>query len=113
MAKPPLRTISLDAYTVEIDGQTFHPHQEEWVQVYPSLSVHETAQLTGLARDRSETPGWYGGATSVLAPMIAGWNVTDHKGEPLPPPSEGTIRQLDVGLIGWLFDQIAPAPADA
>lgn len=113
MAKPPLRTVSLDTYAIVIDGETYHPHEGESVQVYPTLSAHERNVLTSLARDRSTTAGWYGGAMSVLSGVLVSWNVTDREGKVLPAPDSGSLSRLDATLIDWLFDQFAPKVEDA
>src|SRR5690242_8860525 len=49
--KPPLKTerITCDDFSVEVDGDTYHPHQDEWVEILPIRRLDELKNLMELA----------------------------------------------------------------
>lgn len=108
MSKPASVRVPSDDLVVEIGGQSFRTHENEWVEVLPQISVRELQQMQQLNRLHVEIDalaGEDGGEDAVLALLdstyaevcqtlatrIIDWTWTDDAGRPLPKP-DGTAE---------------------
>ena len=106
MSKPASVRVPSDDFVVEIGGESFRTHENEWVEVLPQISVRELQQMQQLNRLHVEIDalaGEDGGEDAVLALLdatyaevcqtlavrIVDWTWTDDAGRPLPKP-DGT-----------------------
>lgn len=102
MAKPPIRRDCSD-FVVTVDGQEFHPHEGEWVEMSRSMTVKELRAFHRFQQFVTDMQASEGDSdqnermmraldedfetlTAGLATRIRGWNWTDNFGEPLPQP---------------------------
>lgn len=126
--KPPEREIKLDAYTVEVDGETYYPHEGESIWLEPLDSVDQALEIAELSRFKLQLEAIQGDADAdisavrimndVLADIAAflarhavRWTVTDARGNPLPQPdgTPETTKRLGKGLLLWLFGYLSRA----
>ena len=108
MSKPASVRVPSDDFVVEIGGESFRTHENEWVEVLPQMSVHDWQQMQRLNRLHVEIDalaGEDGGEDAVLALVdgacadlcqtlaarIIDWTWTDDAGRPLPKP-DGTAE---------------------
>ena len=115
--KPPLRTIPSDELTLVIDGETYHPHEGEWIKVRPKLSVvafTNALRLYGLTsggttfdlKDSLAVAELYDKSVSEVGRAIVEWNWTDDEGKPLGPPSPKVIESLNQQEFWWLLASV-------
>lgn len=121
MAKPSARRVPSDDYEVEADGITYRPHEGEWVEVMPGITVGERMAYVGLARlgvtiqaaagERDEyarlteaAERYYEMVCASLARRVVAWNWTDQFGVPLPPPRDNpdVFRLIDETELNYL-----------
>lgn len=103
MSKPASVRVPSDDFVVEIGGESFRTHENEWVEVLPQRSVRELQQMQRLDRLQVEIDalaGEDGGENAVLALLdatyadvcqtlatrIIDWTWTDDAGRSLPKP---------------------------
>ena len=105
MAKPIARRVPSDDCAVTHAGEVFYPHEGEWVEMLPGISVGDLAALKSLAQlemrraalDGDEDEGAQtidmlleavATARTVVTPRLTAWSWTDIRGAPLPCPAD-------------------------
>ena len=125
MSKPKPVRVPSDDCSIVVAGETYYPHEGEWVEVIPTLSVggfralrelreagtrmlaaagepDEDEQQLTIADDAFTT------LCAALAPRIVDWSWTDDAGRPLPKP-DGRPEFLVVlrpEELGWLLGAV-------
>lgn len=122
MAKPQPIRIPSDDCAVTIGGEKYHPHEGEWVEMIPGLTVgalHGMRVLQEMVPQLQAAEGepgeqarvvalmdtGYAEICSFLAARLFGWNWTDLSGRPLPAP-DGTpsaLQALSAEEVNWLL----------
>jgi hypothetical protein len=104
MAKPAPRRIPSDDCAVVVDGTTYYPHEDEWVEFVGTLTVGDLMALAQLERFGVELQAAEGDADQGiqtvrimdryfrqvcdgLARRVTAWSWTDDLGRPLPDPA--------------------------
>lgn len=110
MSKPGAERFPSDDFTVIVNGATYHPHEGEWVELFPDQSVAEILSHNALTRLGAKLKTVQGDpdeqvqvATAIsehfdtvchqLAARVMAWTWTDRRGNPLPQP-DGTIGPI-------------------
>ncbi len=112
MAKPrPRRGGSADCVII-VDGEAYHPHEDEWIEVLSGVSVGElqaTEHIRRLGVEIQALQGepdeqerlmalldpHYEELTTRLAERITAWSWTDDLGRPLGDPTDpATLKKL-------------------
>lgn len=129
LIKPPVKTerVSLDDFEVEVDGESYHPHLNEWVDVLPVRRLSELKNLMELANfqatDEDGKPlsiidpllmKQYDGLCRYLSDSIRKWNLTDDEGEDYPQPYRrpDVIATLSVEEINYLVSKLIGGRTD-
>lgn len=104
----PVKRISGDDYTVVLDGETYYPHADEWVELRTTQTIEDFAlitQLSGAAGDDlTATLATMRTVRDALARRIIACEWTDVRGDLLPsPPTAADLDRLDLNEIAWLF----------
>lgn len=121
MRKPPIKRIAADTCAVTIEGETYYPHEGEWVELYTGRTVGEersAAKMAILASQFSATDdpqeiagigeeinACYDDLSALLCSRLVAWSWTDDRDNPLPQP-DGTpavLQYLRAEEIGWLL----------
>ena len=130
--RPPTKRIACDECPVIVDGQTYYPHEGQWVEVVPVGSMREMFVMGDYSRlvvdiaaaedDPDLAPEMNQRATQmnqavlqVLADRIVNWNLTDAYGRELPKPN-GTPQAIDrisQSEMWWLLSAIRTGGASA
>lgn len=114
------KRVPSDECTVAVDGQTYHPHRDQWVELYAIQAVGEQLAASAMAQhgaainaattdeDRTAAAAAadasFDELCSYLADRIVAWTWTDLRGRPLPDPgSPATYRRLQSDEITWLM----------
>lgn len=123
MSKPlPVRFPS-DDFTVTVNGEVYHPHEGEWVELFPDQTVQEILATTSLGKygakmraakgdedEQFQVMSAMGEQYSIVCTQLAGrimdWTWTDRRGEPLPKPdgTAGPISRLSDPEIAYLLN---------
>jgi len=123
--KPPIKPVDSGTYTVEIDGETYHPHSDETVtfrsrgnieHMMLSMRLYGLSSLENTEAVKSmEEGGVFDQVIEHLSSNISAWTWTDDNGDLyLSPPDVKTIRSLEFTEIGWLLsNQGATKPAES
>lgn len=131
--KPPLRRVPSDDFVfVDTDGQHYHTHEGESVDLVPGAPValfksyrrfrQLSIQLDALEGEPDEggqriellDPA-YDEVVTLLAQRLQGWTWTDIVGEPLPSPhgAPEVLRTLDAQELNYLLQvTLGNAPAE-
>lgn len=122
--KPPIKAekISLDDFTTEVDGQEYHPHEGEYVEVIPIRQLSSLKNLMRLAQFNAEEFNLgdpkildqYDGLTKYLSDVIFDWNLTDDGGDNLPRPFKNPeiIEKLSLEEINYLVAKLIGGRTD-
>jgi len=125
--KPPIKAerISLDDFEVEVDGETYHPHLGEWIEIIPIRRLSELKNLMELASYQpleGETPSFtdprlmkqYDGICNYLCATIYRWNMTDEEGTEYPQPyhQQRAIELLPLEEINYITAKIIGGRTD-
>lgn len=122
MAKPQPKQIPSDTCKVTIAGETYYPHEGEWIEVLPSPNTLREQQafvrFSIAARNLAATEGDddqvdhtgeylerdFGTLLEVVARRVISWNWTDMRGRPLPQLDGKTdlLRDLSDQEVYWL-----------
>lgn len=120
MAKPQPTRIPSDDCAVLIDGETYHPHEGEWVEMFRGQSVAEMEPLNALLRLQPQMEAArddpaamaevmprmeeaFRAVSELLAERITGWSWTDMRGRALDnPPTAEALRRLDTQELNYL-----------
>lgn len=122
MAKPLPQRFPSDDFEIVVDGETYHPHEGEWVEMFTDISVDDMLAGEGLARIGLEMEAARGDKDEVLrvaqlanehfeviiiglADRLVDWTWTDRRGNPLPKP-DGTpdlLRRLTNEEVAYLM----------
>ena len=100
--KPPLapRRVMADDITVEVGGETYHPHAGEYVEFKgrPSVGLYlKVAQL-------GESPE----ALMLLVENLHAWTLTDDGGNEYPnPPALDSLLRMPGEELGWLLKNVS------
>ncbi|MDE2766639.1 MAG: hypothetical protein OXI70_00930, partial [Chloroflexota bacterium] len=74
MSKPASVRVPSDDFVVEIGGESFRTHENEWVEVLPQMSVRDWQQMQRLNRLHVEIDALAGGGGGGGGPPPpAGW----------------------------------------
>lgn len=123
MAKPRVTRVPSDTCVVTINGEVYHPHEGEWIDVIPAPQTVAERQamvrlqiagkkLRAASGDEDEQEqvdafleGDFGMALRIAAKRIVAWNWTDMRGEQLPQPdgNAAVLRELSDEELGWLI----------
>lgn len=122
MSKPEPTRFETDDFTVVVDGQTYHPHAGEWVELFPSQSVAEvlaTGKLAKLGAELEAAKGDPDESRQVMAAIsehfdmvcahladrVVAWSWTNRRGDPLPQPdgTSGPIARLTNEELNYLL----------
>lgn len=114
--KIPPRRVYADDLTIIQDGEEYHPHAGEWVDVRGSTSLASMRLITRVqhlqgmgsedmtAEDIQELDEAIVSLTQYVSGLIAGWNWTDDEGNKYPsPPTAEIIEHLRVEEMWWLM----------
>ena len=123
MAKPKAKRVPSDDCVVSSDGETYYPHEGEWVEIRPVTSIAEIRALDGLRRLKVEFDAakgeqdegmrivaimdkHFGAVCEALARRLTAWNWTDDNDQPMPQPASQpkVIEQLKADEIMWLVN---------
>ena len=117
LTRPPAVTVPSDDYEIEVDGETYHPHRGEQVEVLIGATVgdfahqrsldelrvkldaiggeaeeDEDAELQRLIAERVERTvlidDSYGQTVEFVRDRIVAWTWTDRRGKALPQPAD-------------------------
>jgi hypothetical protein len=118
VSKPAPQRIPSDDCALEIGGETFHPHEGEWVELLPVRLVGDAkllVKIIAVAGDLEALQGDSAGITARMAehfdegvafvrPRLVAWNWTDLRGVPLAQPREdpGVLHQLAAEELWYL-----------
>lgn len=103
MSKPQPRRVPSDDCAVVIDGDTYYPHEGEWVELVGSTTVGDFMALANLERVSVELDaargepdealqmlramdGYFSQVCDGLARRVTAWTWTDDQSQPLPNP---------------------------
>lgn len=123
MSKPTAVRMASDDCEVTTNGETYHPHEGEWIEVMPGGTVEDQRLQSELTRAKDDLAACEGdedetekviafldkvnaGLCARAAEYLLAWSWTDDRGRPLPQP-DGTpeifyaLRQEEVVYI-WL-----------
>lgn len=122
MAKPKARRVPSDDCQVTIGGETYTPHEGEWVELLEGQTVAEISAarefldlqskfdaLQGEDDENRKVTALLDNAftrlCSALAQRITAWSWTDDAGRPLPPPdgSPEPIKNLRTEEVYYLL----------
>lgn len=122
MAKPLPQRFPSDDFEVIVDGETYHPHEGEWVEIFTDISVDDMLSGEALARIGMEMEAAKGDKDEVLrvaqlanehfevicvglADRLVDWTWTDRRGNPLPKPdgSPDLLRRLTNAEVAYLM----------
>lgn len=123
MSKPLPERFDCDDFSVAVNGETYHPHEGEWVELFPDQTVQEILATTSLGKfgaklkaakgdedEQFQVLSAMGEQYSIVCEQLAGrimdWNWTDRRGAPLPKP-DGTavpISRLSDAEIAYLLN---------
>lgn len=108
--KPPLtpRRVFAADLTVEVGGETYRPHEDEFVEFKgrPSVGLFVTFAQLG---DSPE-------AIELLLEYLVAWNWTDDEGRAyVSPPTRESLLRLPPEELTWLLTHVAsePTPEEA
>lgn len=129
MSKIPPRRVSADSLVIKSGGESYRPHEGEYVEVAggPSWSfMRDAAELTRLentpfnqmtAEESRGLVAIIDRIVTFLASRIVGWDWTDNQGQPLPAPTAEVLGELEQVEVQWLVQVliggVAPAEAEA
>jgi hypothetical protein len=122
VAKPQPKQIPSDTCAVRIGGETYYPHEGEWIEVLPSPNtLRETQAFVRFgiaARNLEATEGDddqvdqtdkyleqdFGVLLEIVAKRVIAWNWTDMRGRPLPQldAKADLLRDLSDQEVYWL-----------
>lgn len=123
MSKPVPKRIPSDDCVITVDGISYYPHADEWVEIFPIQSVREIRLVASMARlgidvqsaqddlvnsgDNNDTTNVTAQARlaaladaqlsalcEILAERVIAWNWTDLRGLPYAQP-DGTAAQIE------------------
>jgi len=122
VSKPQPKRLPSDDCKVIQGGETYYPHEGEWVEVLPGVTVDGVRQLHTLhelapkllaaqgeadeqARILALMDGAFSEVARFLAPRLTAWNWTDDLGRPLPLPdgTPGPLGCLRQEELFWLI----------
>lgn len=122
MAKIPAKRVPSDDFTVTVEGVEYHPHEGEWVEIRPTMSVKSMKRINQLMAmqyaadsidgDEDEKnirmielmTGYFDDITEAIETRVIGWNWTDNDGEPMPQPSApGWIDVISIDEMMYLL----------
>jgi hypothetical protein len=122
VAKPKPQRFPSDDFEVTVEGETYHPHEGEWVEIFTDISVDDMLSGEALARIGLEMEAAKGDKDEVLrvaqlanehfdvicvglADRLVDWNWTDRRGNPLPKPdgSPDLLRRLTNAEVAYLM----------
>lgn len=122
MAKPKLvRIVSDDCAITAPDGAVYHPHEGEWVELFPIPSIGELQAFESMRRLGVEMEAVKGEPDeaarvaalldphfeqlcTLLAVRLVDWDWTDDAGRPLPKPTTATLKLLRSEELYWLLN---------
>ena len=123
MSKVPARRYQSDDLTIASGGETYHPHEGEWVEMRGGPSwdfMRQAAVITQLesrpfnvmtSEESQDMTRALGSVTAFLASRLVAWSWTDMDGKPLSEPTAEVIGTLDQQEVLWLIQTlIAGAP---
>lgn len=110
MSKPVPERFDSGDFTVVVNGETYYPHEGEWVELFPDQTVAEVLAQAGMAKLASQIKSAEGDpdeqsqvlaaiaehfdvACEQLADRVMAWSWTDRRGNPLPQP-DGTVGPI-------------------
>lgn len=104
--KPPLtpRQVDSDDLAVVVGGDTYYPHEGEWVKFKGRPSMGLWLKVKALGEEESS-----GGEEvyALLLNHIHSWSWTDDNGDPYEnPPTIGTLLSLAKEEFGWLLAKL-------
>src|SRR5262245_28142944 len=106
---PPVR-VDCSEMEIESGGQTYHPHEGEWVEILPVKSFARWLNYQRLreAGDRES----FDRLLAQLASAITAWDWTDLGGDPLPQPYKHpeVLADLDNRELLWLINAVQAPP---
>lgn len=97
--KPPMtpRQVDSDDLAVVVGGETYYPHEGEWVKFKGRPSLGLWLKLRDLGDSHEEAYG-------LLLQHIHSWNWTDDEGNPYEnPPTIATLLSLAKEEFQWLL----------
>ena len=122
MAKPRARRIPSDACPLRVGDETYYPHEGEWVELFPIVTVGDRLVFTNLQAlgvrlqqaegDEDEmlvqlagVSESYGHIKGVLVKNIVAWNWTGLDSEllPLPKADPTVLDTLSDDEMQWLM----------
>lgn len=123
MSKPEPIRFETDDFAVVVNGETYHPHEGEWVELYPDRSVAEVMSAGSLAKLGAQLQAAKGDTDEArqilaaisehfdtvcanLADRVVAWSWTNRRGDPLPQPdgTAGPIRRLTNEELNYLLN---------
>lgn len=119
--KPPIKTerLSCDDFTVEVDGEEYHPHLDEWIEYLPIRQfahLREFMEMVNFSVPEGEKLSWsderfmgqYNRVVRVLSGMVYNWNLTDDEDKPLPRPykNEEVLSRLSLDELQYIVVKI-------
>lgn len=123
--KPPVKweRITCDDFKVEVDGEEYFPHLDEWVDIIPIRQLSDLKNLMLLAQtqvienaglDDPRVMTQYDQVCVYLSDSIFKWNWTDSTGEELPQPYKKpkVIEMLGIDEIGYLIGKLIGGRTD-
>lgn len=127
--KAPVKTehYTCDDFEMEgADGETYHPHLDEWIEVLPIRRLSELRNVMEMATFASQegttdlvlsdprVMNQYSRLTRYLSDVIFNWNFTDEDGNVLPRPyrQPEVIENLSFDEINYLTSKLIGGRTD-
>lgn len=108
--KIPPKRIPSDDCVITVDGEEFHVHEGEWVEI---IRIETFRQLIALVDIRMLVHSVVGGDALAnlcdeIAQRLVAWNWTGNDGKPLPQPCQNRklIQSLSSEEVLWLSSAI-------
>ncbi len=110
MSKPTIRRVPSDDCEVDVGGETFNPHEGEWVEIQPGASIRELKSLWAFDRLSTDLDNLSGepdekirtlerlevhfdALTEWVGRRVKAWNWTDDENQLMPQP-DGTATPM-------------------
>ena len=125
LIRPPLKgeRMTCNDFEVEVDGETYYPHLEEYVEIIPVRHLSSLKNLMELAAYIPNPDAGFGdeklmkqydGICNFLADSILDWNLTGEDAQLLPKPYRNpkVIELLGLDEINYLVAKLIGGRTD-
>lgn len=108
--KVPPRVVNSDGFTIEVDGEEYHPHEDETVSYRTRLNTRQMIQALRLQNlqvtdDSESLEASLGEVRTFLRNCIASTTWTDEDGEPYTSV-EAMLDDAGMDELSWLLTNL-------